>query len=111
MGKRDDGFKDFVLDQLTELRGLSCRAMFGGYGVYRGDLFFGILARGRLYFKTGSESRARYESRGMQPFRPSDRQTLKNYFEVPAEVVEDPDELVAWALEAVQVAAENQFHA
>src|SRR4029079_1861528 len=25
------GFKEFVLDQLAQLNGLSCRAMFGGY--------------------------------------------------------------------------------
>ena len=43
MVKRDDGFKDFVLDQLTELRGLRCRAMFGGYGLYCTGFFFGII--------------------------------------------------------------------
>lgn len=42
----NDGFKDFVLDQLADLRGLRCRAMFGGYGLYRGNTFFGIIHKG-----------------------------------------------------------------
>ena len=34
MAPKHDGFRDFVLDQLNELPGLTCRAMFGGYGLY-----------------------------------------------------------------------------
>jgi len=47
-----DSFKDFIVDQLSDLEDLECRAMFGGYGLYQDDIFFGILYKGRLYFKT-----------------------------------------------------------
>ena len=40
MARPTDGFKEFVLDQLTDLRGMTCRAMFGGYGLYREGVFF-----------------------------------------------------------------------
>ena len=93
----------FVEDQLSGLRGVACRAMFGGYGIYQGRTFFGIIYRGQLYFKTSEATRGRYEKAGMKPFRPSAKQTLKNYYEVPADVIEDPDELVAWAQEAIRV--------
>lgn len=96
------GFKAFVEDQLSGLRGVACRAMFGGYGVYQGRTFFGIIYRGQLYFKTSEATRGRYEAAGMKPFRPSAKQTLKSYYEVPADVVENPDELVAWAQEAIR---------
>ena len=56
---KQDSFKDFVLDQMSDLRGVTCRAMFGGYGVYQGEVFFGIIHRGRLYLKTDSTSRSR----------------------------------------------------
>ena len=36
-------------------------------------------------------------ARGMGPFRPNDRQTLKSYFEVPPEVLADPEALLSWA--------------
>lgn len=99
---QETGFKAFVEDQLGDLRGVTCRAMFGGYGVYQGRTFFGIIYRSRLYFKTSEATRGRYEEAGMKPFRPSAKQTLKTYYEVPAEVVENPDELVAWAREAIR---------
>lgn len=92
-----DSFKDFVLDQLSELDGVTARAMFGGCGLYRGKIFFGILWRVRLLLKTNEKTRAAFERRGMKPFRPNERQTLKNYLEVPADVVERADELCRWA--------------
>ena len=97
MAVRTDGFKDFVLDQLDGLRGMTCRAMFGGYGLYRHDSFFGIIHKSRLYFKTDEASLPRYRQRGMKPFRPNAKQTLKTYYEVPAEIIEDRDQLVEWA--------------
>ena len=74
--------------------------MFGGYGLYDRERFFGILFKGRLYFKTDAESQAAYRARGMQPFRPSATMTLKTYYEVPAEILEDDEPLVAWARRA-----------
>lgn len=102
MSQARDSFKDFVLDQLSELRGVTCRAMFGGFGLYRGAVFFGIIHNSRLYFKTDEASRAAYRERGMKPFRPNPRQTLKTYYEVPVDIVEDQDQLTEWAMQAVR---------
>jgi DNA transformation protein len=99
----DDTYRDFVLDQLAPLAGaLECRKMFGGCGLSLGGSFFGILYRGRLYFRADPASRAEYEKRGMRPFRPNARQTLRSYFEVPVDVVEDADQLVSWARRAAR---------
>ncbi len=97
---RQDSFKEFVLDQLAAMESVTWRAMFGGFGLYRQGVFFGILHKGRLYFKTNDQTRPAYEEYGMQPFRPSDKQTLKNYYEVPPDILEDGDELVRWAEQA-----------
>lgn len=101
---REDSFADFIVDQLELLPDLDCRRMFGGHGLYQDEIFFAIIARGRLYFKTDGKSAAVYRRRGMKPFRPNAKQTLKNYYEVPGEVVEDRDELAAWARRAIAVA-------
>ena len=93
----DTSFKDFVLDQLNALDSLVCKSMFGGYGLYREDLFFGIIYKSRLYFKTDAQTRVAYAERGMGPFRPSPRQTLPNYYEVPAEILENRRDLMIWA--------------
>ncbi len=94
---KQDSFKEFVLDQLAGIGSVTCRAMFGGFGLYHGEIFFGILHKGRLYFKTNDQTRPAYEEYGMQPFRPSAKQTLKNYYEIPPDILEDGDELVRWA--------------
>lgn len=99
-----DSFREFVLEQLEAMKPVSCRAMFGGFGLYHHDVFFGILHQSRLYFKTDDRTRPDYVKAGMQPFRPSDQQTLKNYYEVPPDILENEETLIAWARQAVQVA-------
>lgn len=100
--RKHDSFTDFILDQLAGLGGVTARSMFGGYGLYQGTRFFAILSRGRLFFRTDSTIRPAYSERGMKPFQPNDKQTLKNYYEVPADVIDDADELAAWARSAVE---------
>ena len=98
----EDSFQRFVVDQLTRLGVVTARAMFGGYGLYHHDLFFGIIHGGRLYLKTDKESRAGYLERGMRPFRPNRRQTLRTYYQVPADVLEDDEALVEWARKSLR---------
>ena len=100
---KDETFKDFILDQLQSLDGVEARRMFGGYGVYAGEQFFAIISDGRIYFKTNESTRKRYAGFGMKPFKPSVKQTLKNYYEVPVDVIEDADLLAQWANEAAQL--------
>jgi DNA transformation protein len=100
---RDESFKAFVMDQLGALPDLSAKAMFGGYGYYQGERFFGILMAGRLYFRTDEQTRSAYVERGMGPFiyEKARRTTTINYFEVPPEVLEDREQLVEWAKRAI----------
>lgn len=102
MSPKSDGFKDFILDQLADLRGVTARAMFGGYGLYRGANFFGIIHKGRLYFKVTAATASCYKEHGMNPFRPNVKQTLKSFYEVPIDVIEDAQTLTDWAERAVK---------
>ena len=97
-------FKDFVLDQLAALPGVEVRAMFGGHGLYCSEFFFGVMFKGRLFFKTSVSTRVDYARRGMKPFRPSAKQSLKRYYEVPPDILEDRTALVEWARQAIEVA-------
>jgi DNA transformation protein len=99
--KKDDSFKEFVLDQLKDAGGVVSRSIFGGHGLYCGGTFFGIIFKGKLYFKTNDSTRPGYLECGMKPFRPNPKQTLKNYFEVPVEIIDEPDRLVGWAQDAI----------
>ena len=97
----DASFLAFVLDQLDGLSGIESRPMFGGHGLYREGAFFAIVYGGRLYFRTSEATRPEYEAHGMKRFRPSERQTLTSYYEVPASVLEDRTEVSRWALAAL----------
>jgi DNA transformation protein and related proteins len=80
--------------------------MFGGAGLYSDELFFGLIMDDVLYLRADDSNRADYSSRGMAQFRPyADRPLLSmNYFEIPADVLEDAAELVSWARRSVTVA-------
>ena len=106
----DDSFKEFVLDQLGALPDVRARAMFGAHGLYSGESFFGILDEGRLFFKTDAQSQADYVARGMEPFTYESRGRMltMGYHEVPPDVLENREELAAWARRAIEVAARSK---
>jgi DNA transformation protein len=101
-----DGFKAFVLDQLSEVGEVVPRTMFGGVGLYHGGVFFGILARDTLYLKVDDTNRAEYERAGMKPFKPyPDRSGTMHYYAVPLDVLESPIDLARWARASITIAA------
>ncbi len=98
-------FRDFVLDQLSGLGDVTARSMFGGIGLYCGDVFFGIIARDRLYLKVNDSNRRDYEEAGTPAFRPyPDRPGTMKYYQVPTGVLESAPDLVRWAKKAVSAA-------
>ena len=99
-----DGFRDFVLDQLSGVNDLRAKSMFGGVGLYSGDIFFGILAADVLYFKVGDANRADYTRAKSKPFAPYPGKPSMNYFTVPISVVEDQQSLPRWAARSIDVA-------
>jgi DNA transformation protein and related proteins len=93
---------------LRDLGEITSRSMFGAHGINWNGVRFGILYRGRLYFKVRGESKKDYLARGMGPFRPNERQTSKSYYEVPPEVLDDREALLSWAREAIRTGQESQ---
>jgi DNA transformation protein len=102
MTRKDESFAEFVLDQLRELDAIEARRMFGGFGLYQDETFFGIVHKGKLFFKVDESTVGAYRKHKMKPFRPNAKQTLKSYYQVPVEIVEDADALREWAVRAAQ---------
>jgi DNA transformation protein len=95
----------YVCDQLTGFCAVTARRMFGGAGLYHGAVMFGLIAGDVLYFKVDDANRADYEALGSGPFKPNpDGSGIMPYYEVPVDIVEDRDELAAWARKAHAVA-------
>ena len=90
--KKDAGFAQYVVEDLfAYVSDVSARAMFGGYGIYRAGVMFGLVEDGELYFKVGDEQKEKYLSFGSRPFtymKEGKPQELSYYF-VPEEVQEN----------------------
>src|SRR5690348_6015496 len=84
--------------------------MFGGIGLYSREIFFGLIDDDTLFFKTDESNIAPYQARNMPRFMPfPDRpEAVLGYHQVPVDVIEDAEQLVAWARLAVDVALRRQ---
>jgi DNA transformation protein and related proteins len=97
-------YLDLVLEQLSPSLEVTPKRMFGGIGLYCGGLFFGLIDDDVLYFKVDDSNRADFEAAGSQAFMPPGAKASMNYFSVPGELLDDPDELGQWARRSVEVA-------
>jgi DNA transformation protein len=77
--------------------------MFGGYGLYYDEKFFGLIADGKLFLKTNEDTSQKYRDAGMGPFEPRPKIRLKNYYEVPVDVLENSDVLIKWVRESFKL--------
>ena len=99
------GFTDFVVEQLEGCGVISTRRMFGGVGIYCGEVFFAIIDDDVLYLKVDDVTRPEFVRAGSQPFRPyGDERESKQYYAVPAAVLEDAAELTKWGRVALEAA-------
>jgi DNA transformation protein and related proteins len=81
--------------------------MFGGAGIYSGDLFFAILVEDTLYLKVDDGNREPDQARGIQPFAyegKNGRRATMRYYPVPSELLDDPDALAPWARQSMDAA-------
>jgi DNA transformation protein len=99
-------FRVYVLDQLRRVTpGVRDRSMFGGVGIYAGDLFFALIAEDVLYLKVDESTRPAFEARGLGPFRPyGPSGEVMQYYEIPEDLLEDPETLRPWVEAAISVA-------
>lgn len=99
-------FRVFVLEQLQRsVTGLRAKSMFGGVGIYSGELFFALIADDTLYFKVDDTTRPDFLARGMEPFRPyGEGGEVMQYYQVAEELLEDAEQLKVWAEGAIGAA-------
>ena len=100
-------YLDYIMDQLRSFGPVRTRRMFGGAGLYLQDVFFGLIADDVLYLKVDDSNRNDYLSRDMGPFRPFGSYEM-SYYEVPVDVLEDPDDLAQWAKKSMTIAASTK---
>jgi DNA transformation protein len=105
-----ESYRTFVLDQLGRvIERVRIKSMFGGAGVYAGEFFFALIDDDVLYLKVDDTNRPDFVARGMEPFSPfGDGGEVMQYYQLPEELLEDPDELKPWVEKAILVAANKR---
>ncbi len=105
-----DSYRTWILEQLGRVSaGIRGRSMFGGLGIYAGNLFFALVDDDILYFKVDDTNRGDFEARGMGPFQPfGEGGEVMQYYRVPEELLDDPDTLRPWAERAIEVARKKK---
>ncbi|HET7322123.1 MAG TPA: TfoX/Sxy family protein [Longimicrobiaceae bacterium] len=96
-------YREWVVEQLRHAGTVTGRSMFGGYALYLDGAIFALIDDDVVYFKVDDSNRPGYEAAGMGPFRPMGDEQVMQYYEVPADVLEDPDRLCEWADAAAAV--------
>jgi len=92
-------FTRHLLDLLADFGAVRCRRMFGGYGVYRDELMFALVAGDTLYLKADDQLARQFRERGLAPFdyARGGRRISLSYYQAPEEALEDSGELQRWA--------------
>ena len=108
MTGRNQDFAVLIKELLAPIAGLTMPGWFGGVGLRYGETQFGMIMDGTLYLVVDAETRPRYEAAGSVCFTyatAKGRVKVGRYFAVPAQALEDPEQLVALARESIIVAS------
>lgn len=98
-------FRTYLLEQLGQVRPVTTRPMFGGLTFFAEGRAFALADDGVIYFKVDDSNRPDFEAAGMGPFLPfGDPARPMQYYELPTEVLEDPEALAGWMAKAIAVA-------
>jgi DNA transformation protein len=93
---------EFLIDELAPLGHAHGRRMFSGHGLYLDGVIVGLVIDETLYLKVDAVNRPAFEAAGMEPFtyRNKGRRVALPYWQAPAEVVEEPEQLLSWVAAA-----------
>ena len=108
--------RDFLTDLFSGFGPVTLRRMFSGYGISVDGTNFALALRAGLYFRADEATIPQFEAEGSKPFQYQQKRTGKvvivnSYWELPARLFDDSEELSGWAkaaLSAAQRAALNK---
>jgi DNA transformation protein and related proteins len=101
--------RDFLIDLFTDFGPVTIRRMFSGYGISVDGVNFALALRAGLYFRADEQNIQQFEAEGSGPFQYQQRKTAKtvtvnSYWQLPARLFDDSEELALWAKAALLAA-------
>lgn len=99
--------RDFLIDLFADFGPVTIRRMFSGYGISADGTNFALALRAGLYFRADEATIPQYEAEGSTPFQYQTRArtvTVNSYWQLPARLFDDTEELGDWARAALAAA-------
>jgi DNA transformation protein len=99
--------RDFLIDLFADFGPVTIRRMFSGFGISADGTNFALALRSGLYFRADEQTIPGFEAEGSKPFQYQTRTktvTVVSYWELPARLFDEPEELTGWARAALAAA-------
>lgn len=92
---RSKAFHDYIVhDVFGNYSGITSRAMFGGWGIYKQGKIFSIIVGDQLYIKHTDQNASIFEEFESGPFtykRKDGKEISMSYWLIPEEIMNDRD--------------------
>ena len=99
--------REFLIDLFADFGPVTVRPMFSGFGISADGTNFALALRSGLYLRADEQSIPQFEAEGSKPFQYQTRAktvTVNSYWELPARLFDDSEELSVWARTALAAA-------
>jgi len=99
--------REFLIDLFRDFGPVTIRPMFSGFGISVDGVNFAMALRAGLYFRADGVTIPLFEAEGSKPFQyqTSARSvTVNSYWQLPARLFDDTEELSQWARAALGAA-------
>jgi DNA transformation protein len=99
--------REFLVDLFADFGPVTIRRMFSGYGISADGTNFALSLRAGLYFRADDQTIPQFEAEGSKPFQYQTRTktvTVNSYWQLPARLFDDSEELAEWARAALAAA-------
>ena len=99
--------RDFLVDLFSDFGAVTIRPMFSGFGISVEGINFALALRAGLYFRADEQTIPQFEAEGSRPFQyqtSARTVTVGSYWQLPARLFDDTEELSVWARAALAAA-------
>src|SRR5437764_589161 len=99
--------REFLIDLFSDFGPVTIRPMFSGFGISVDGVNFALALRAGLYFRADEATIPQFEAEGSKPFQYQTRAktvTVNSYWQLPARLFDDSEDLSGWARAALAAA-------
>ena len=104
--KKSQDFIDYIVDMLSPIGEITVGRMFGGVLLKHNNQQLGAIWGNSFYFRVPKSMQEKFKKHGSQPFQYAKKTgmvTVKAYWSVPDDLLEDSQQLVLWAKEILSI--------